>query len=50
MGNSTHKDILENIESCVVFCVIRIAHVSKDGPNFNVKFCKSNGKRTVNAS
>ena len=41
MGHASHKDILENFESCVEgLDVIRMAQVSMDGPNVNVKFLK----------
>ena len=41
MGHASHKDILENFESCVEgLDVTRMAQVSMDGPIVNVKFLK----------
>ena len=39
MGHSTHKDILENFESCVQgLDITKLTQVSMDGPNVNLKF------------
>ena len=41
MGTYTHKDKLENFESYVEgLDVTKMAQVSMDGPNVNVKFLK----------